>query len=171
MKIIKNALSEDLFSRCKKEVNQKLSKNEWSSSVIIWEPGLRQGISGSTIAAMTSEEIHNDIVKEISPHVPECEIVTQYYVWQPHSGIAMHDDSGRRFGATIYLNEEWDGNSGGWFIWRDKDTDEWKVLLPTINTMVMNIDCEQHLVTPVSPNKFRLTIQIFGDWRDDKGKE
>ena len=107
MKIIKNALSEDLFSRCKKEVNQKLSKNEWSSSVIIWEPGLRQGISGSTIAAMTSEEIHNDIVKEISPHVPECEIVTQYYVWQPHSGIAMHDDSGRRFGATIYLNETW----------------------------------------------------------------
>ena len=80
MKIIKNALSEDLFSRCKKEVNQKLSKNEWSSSVIIWEPGLRQGISGSTIAAMTSEEIHNDIVKEISPHVPECDIITQYYV-------------------------------------------------------------------------------------------
>ena len=65
MKIIKNALSEDLFSRCKKEVNQKLSKNEWSSSVIIWEPGLRQGISGSTIAAMTSEEIHNDIVTGI----------------------------------------------------------------------------------------------------------
>ncbi len=164
MKIIKNALSEDLFSRCKKEVNQKLSKNEWSSSVIIWEPGLRQGISGSTIAAMTSEEIHNDIVKEISPHVPECDIITQYYVWQPHSGIAMHDDSGRRFGATIYLNETWHPNSGGWFIWEDKDTREWNTVLPTKNMMVLNSSKEKHLVTSVSPDGFaiRVTIQIWG---------
>ena len=164
MKIIKNALSEDLFSRCKKEVNKKLSENEWASSVIIWEPGLRQGISGSTIAAMTSEEIHNDIVKEISPHVPECEIVTQYYVWQPHSGIAMHDDSGRRFGATIYLNETWHPNSGGWFIWEDKDTREWNTILPTKNTMVLNTSKEKHLVTSVAPDGFaiRVTIQIWG---------
>ena len=164
MKIIKNVLSEDLFSRCKKEVNKKLSENEWASSVIIWEPGLRQGISGSTIAAMTSEEIHNDIVKEISPHVPECEIVTQYYVWQPHSGIAMHDDSGRRFGATIYLNETWHPNSGGWFIWEDKDTREWNTILPTKNTMVLNTSKEKHLVTSVAPDGFaiRVTIQIWG---------
>lgn len=164
MKIIKNALSEDLFSRCKKEVNKKLSKNEWASSVIIWEPGLRQGISGSTIAAMTSEEIHNDIVKEISPHVPECDIITQYYVWQPHSGIAMHDDSGRRFGATIYLNETWHPNSGGWFIWEDKDTREWNTVLPTKNMMVLNSSKEKHLVTSVAPDGFaiRVTIQIWG---------
>ena len=164
MKIIKNALSEDLFSRCKKEVNKKLSENEWASSVIIWEPPLRQGISGSTIAAMTSEDIHNDIVKEISPHVPECEIVTQYYVWQPHSGIAMHDDSGRRFGATIYLNETWHPNSGGWFIWEDKDTREWNTILPTKNTMVLNTSKEKHLVTSVAPDGFaiRVTIQIWG---------
>ena len=164
MKIIKNALSEDLFSRCKKEVNKKLSENEWASSVIIWEPPLRQGISGSTIAAMTSEEIRNDIVKEISPHVPECEIVTQYYVWQPHSGIAMHDDSGRRFGATIYLNETWHPNSGGWFIWEDKDTREWNTVLPTKNMMVLNSSKEKHLVTSVAPDGFaiRVTIQIWG---------
>jgi len=125
---------------------------------------LRQGISGSTIAAMTSEDIHNDIVKEISPHVPECEIVTQYYVWQPHSGIAMHDDSGRRFGATIYLNETWHPNSGGWFIWEDKDTREWNTILPTKNTMVLNTSKEKHLVTSVAPDGFaiRVTIQIWG---------
>ena len=143
---------------------KKLSENEWASSVIIWEPPLRQGISGSTIAAMTSEEIRNDIVKEISPHVPECEIVTQYYVWQPHSGIAMHDDSGRRFGATIYLNETWHPNSGGWFIWEDKDTREWNTILPTKNTMVLNTSKEKHLVTSVAPDGFaiRVTIQIWG---------
>ena len=152
------------FHVVKKEVNKKLSENEWASSVIIWEPGLRQGISGSTIAAMTSEDIHNDIVKEISPHVPECEIVTQYYVWQPHSGIAMHDDSGRRFGATIYLNETWHPNSGGWFIWEDKDTREWNTILPTKNTMVLNTSKEKHLVTSVAPDGFaiRVTIQIWG---------
>ena len=40
----------------------------------------------------------------------------------------MHDVSGRRFGATIYLNETWHPNSGGWFIWEDKNDGEWKVL-------------------------------------------
>ena len=166
MKIIKNVLSEDLFSRCKKEVNQKLSKNEWSSSVIIWEPGLREGIVGSTIAAMTSEEIHNDIVKELAPHLPPFPdgLMTQYYIWQPHSGIAMHDDRGRRFGATIYLNETWHPNSGGWFIWEDKDTREWNTVLPTKNMMVLNSSKEKHLVTSIAPDgvAIRVTIQIWG---------
>ena len=148
--------------RCKKEVNQKLSKNEWTSSVIIWEPGLRQGISGSTIAAMTSEDIHNDIVKEISPHVPECDIVTQYYVWQPNSGISLHRDIKYKFGATIYLNEEWHHDAGGWFIWKDKE--KWNTILPTKNLMVLNDIDEEHLVTRVASDipYPRYSIQIWG---------
>tara|TARA_Y100001970_G_scaffold25949_1_gene31051 strand:- start:202 stop:729 length:528 start_codon:yes stop_codon:yes gene_type:complete len=175
VKIVSNALSDDLLSRCIEEFKEKIKIPCWGSSSLLWQLKSQEGISGSTLCTYTSEEIGDDIAKQVLPHLPNeykfDKITTKYHLWQPHSGVSIHNDESYNFGATIYLNEEWDGNSGGWFIWRDKDTDEWKVLLPTINTMVMNIDCEQHLVTPVSPNKFRLTIQIFGDWRDDKGKE
>ena len=103
IQILENALSLDLFELCREELSSKLTSNVWRSSTIVLDRSLRQGISGSTLNTHTSLDIKNAIKKEISPHVPECEIVTQYYVWQPHSGIAMHDDSGRRFGATIYL--------------------------------------------------------------------
>ena len=164
MKIIENVLSEDLFSRCKVECNNKLRLNEWQSSTIFWNTSLREGIDGCTMTTPTSPQIHDEIENELRSHLPPFPNGLKYYVWQPHSGIAMHDDSGRRFGATIYLNETWHPNSGGWFIWEDKDTREWNTVLPTKNMMVLNSSKEKHLVTSVAPDGFaiRVTIQIWG---------
>ena len=120
--------------------------------------------SDEFIVTTPVKENNNDIIEEILPHVPNDikKISTSYHIWQPNSGIAIHDDGSYRFGATIYLNPEWHPNYGGWFIWRDKDIDEWKVILPIENTMVVNIDKEEHLVTPVTQNQFRVTVQIWG---------
>ena len=164
MKIIKNALSDTLFQKCKEEINEKLPKNVWASSTMIWPPELRQGISGNTMASMMSPETTELIKQEIKEYIPECEVVAQYYIWQPHSGIAMHNDQSRKFGATIYMNEKWHPNSGGWFIWQDKNTEEWNTILPEENVMVVNDTSENHLVTSVAPDGFaiRITIQIWG---------
>tara|TARA_B100000131_G_scaffold260644_1_gene256540 strand:+ start:118 stop:621 length:504 start_codon:yes stop_codon:yes gene_type:complete len=166
MRVIDNVLSDDLISRCREEVDIKISNNEmcWASSSLLWSEKVREGVTGSCLASLTSEEINESIIEEILPHVPDDvkQISTRYYIWQPNSGIAIHDDGSYRFGATIYLNPEWHPNYGGWFIWRDKDIDEWKVILPIENTMVVNIDKEEHLVTPVTQNQFRVTVQIWG---------
>jgi len=177
MKIIKNVLSESLFSRCKVECNNKLRQDQWASSTIIWPKGLKEGVDGSTMATSTSLEIRDEIENELKPHLPPFPngLMTQYYIWQPNSGIAMHNDEGKRFGATIYLNDTWHPNSGGWFIWKDNPeefpikgeyevSDEWNTYLPQRNCMVLNDNKEFHLVTRVAGDglAIRITMQIWG---------
>ena len=162
MKILENVLSLDLLKLCQEELTNKLKTNEWISNLLYWNPQLFQGVSGSTLTTHTSLDIKNAIKKEISSHVPECDIITQYYVWQPNSGISLHDDMDYKFGATIYLNEQWYPNAGGWFIWSDNE--RWNTLLPTKNLMVLNDNHEKHLVTSIASDtpEFRYTIQIWG---------
>jgi len=187
MKIIENVLSEDLFSRCKVECNNKLRLNEWQSSTIFWNTSLREGIDGCTMTTPTSPQIHDEIENELRSHLPPFPngLMTQYYVWQPNSGIAMHNDNGKRFGATIYLNDTWHPNSGGWFIWKDNPdfpiqedsrawhsqkygqariAKEWNTYLPERNCMVLNDQEEYHLVTRVAADGYaiRITMQIWG---------
>ena len=162
MKILENVLSLDLLKLCQEELTNKLKTNEWKSSSLYWDSYLSQGINGSALTSFTSLDIQNAIKKEISPYIPECDIVTQYYVWQPNSGISLHRDIKYKFGATIYLNEEWHHDAGGWFIWKDKE--KWNTILPTKNLMVLNDIDEEHLVTRVASDipYPRYSIQIWG---------
>ena len=163
MKILKNTLSLDLLKLCREELASKLKKNEWKSSSLDWMPNLNQGITGSALITNTSLDIKNAIKKEISSHIVDCDIVTEYYVWQPNSGISLHTDTDYKFGSTIYLNEEWHPDAGGWFIWLDS-TGKWNTTFPTNNSMVLNDIDEEYLVTSVSSDTPHLlyTIQIWG---------
>ena len=164
MKIIENTLGADLLKLCQDELHSKLKKNEWKSTSVFWMPYLKKGIDGSVLVTDTSLNVQESIKKEISSYIPECDIVTQYYVWQSNSGISLHRDTNHKFGATIYLNDEWHPDSGGWFIWKDKDKEKWNTILPIKNLMVLNDIDEEHLVTRVSSDTSHLrhSIQIWG---------
>ena len=105
---------------------------------------------------MVSDELTDAIQRQITKYVPEHDtIMCQFYIWQPNSGIAIHDDEHHVFGATIYLNDTWHPNAGGWFIWADQGTERsgiYKAILPEPNVMVVNDSSEPHLVTSVSPD-------------------
>ena len=68
-----------------------------------------------------------------------------------------------KFGATLYLNDVWDLNWGGIFVWKPNDSNTMKAIAPTHNTLVVNDESELHFVTPISYNTdtFRVTMQIF----------
>jgi len=166
MQIIKNALSGELYDALVEELKSQLHNQVWGSSKILWQEELKRGITGNTLTCKVSDVLSNQIFREIKEYVPECEeVICQFYVWQHHAGISRHDDGNHAFGATIYLNEYWDLNDGGFFIWTDKDTNQLKVLSPEKNMMVLNLNVEHHLVTPVLPSAqdFRYTIQIWGN--------
>ncbi len=119
MRIINEALNEELFQKCKEELKSKFKERCWSSSLVTWQPQLKQGICGSCMVANVSDELGELIHEEIRPYLPEHETIRcNFHLWQPLSGIAEHNDGHRNFGATIYLNEEWPPNAGGWFVWR-----------------------------------------------------
>ena len=167
MKIINEALNEELFQKCKEELKSKFRQRCWSSSLVNWQPELKQGITGSCMLANVSDELSELIHEEIKPYLPEHETIRcNFHLWQPLSGIAQHNDGHRKFGGTIYLNEEWLPNAGGWFIWEDKETKQsgvYKALVPTRNMMVLNDNHENHWVTSIAstPPDNRCSIQIW----------
>ena len=167
MRIINEALNEELFQKCKEELKNKFKERCWASSLVTWQPQLKQGICGSCMVANVSDELGELIHEEIRPYLPEHETIRcNFHLWQPLSGIAEHNDGHRNFGATIYLNEEWPPNAGGWFVWEDEETRQsgiHKALIPTRNMMVLNDNHEKHWVTSIAatPPDNRCSIQIW----------
>ena len=162
MKVVPLALPKPLLARCHEEFKQT---EIWKSSTLAWEPMIKQGIFGSTLVAGCSVKTTQDIFESVRPHIPLVdEFSASYYLWQPMSGISIHNDDKYAFSATIYLNNNWKPNYGGWFIWKDKTAGEWKTILPKENLMVVNLDNEDHLVTIIPPEHglLRKTIQIRG---------
>ena len=164
MKLIKNSISDNLYSLCCNELNTFKHKHRWTSSRVTWGETLEEGITGSCISTPVSEEVQDLLEEELKSTLPECDILRfQHYIWQVGSGICWHNDWSptRVFGATIYLNETTNTNSGGWFIWEDKQGGH-HVYLPEKKALIINDEYECHCVTPVAL-EFRCTIQIWGE--------
>lgn len=165
MIVIEGILSPALFQRCIDETTAKMQEHCWRPSSFFWEDFIRKGVQAPCIVTRASTELAQAIEAEIKPYIPSFDYLTiQHYIWLPNSAISPHDDAHVKFGATIYLNEDWGPSDGGFFIWQDKTNQEWKTLIPKKNTAVLNDNQEVHLVTPVNAAvaKFRVTLQIWG---------
>lgn len=166
MKIIKDFLPPEFLDLVFKELNERRKINAWGISNLAWEKGLITNSSiGSVYTSLPNEQIEY-LVKKFRglPDIPNfTQLVANYYAWLPGSGIGLHNDNGRRFAATVYLNKNWHLNDGGIFLWEDKNTGKLEALQPSFNTVIINDSNEMHLVTPISAhvNVPRLTIQIF----------
>ena len=162
MILIEDSITNDLYQNCVKELNEKKVQDCWRSSSVTWGSTVKQGIVGSCIITSVSDTIHHSLEEELKLYLPKYdELLFQYYIWQPQSGISWHNDkeSNRLFGATLYLNDEWHPDNGGWFNWEDNDG--YHAILPKKKFLVINNNYQHHCVTPVSSG-FRCTIQIWG---------
>jgi hypothetical protein len=166
MKTLYNFLDNETIGMAMAEVEDLKNNYVWNSSNNFWPDVLLKGaLIGSVTQAIASKKLTDAIVNKISAHVPmsRCSrIGVQHYLWHPLSGINMHDDGNRVFGATIYLTPDWDINWGGLFVYRDGDG--LKVNPPTYNSININDDSTLHMVTMVSPlvPHPRYTLQIWG---------
>ena len=162
MILIEDAITNDLYQKCTNELNENRYLNCWSSSSVTWDSGIKQGIVGSCIITPVSDTICCLLEKELKLILPKHDkLIFQYYIWQPQSGISWHTDEepDRLFGATLYLNDEWHPDFGGWFIWKENNT--YHTILPKKKFLIINNNYQHHCVTPVSTG-FRCTIQIWG---------
>ena len=166
MKLYKDVLRETTLHLINRELTNFMESGEnWTCSNFKWKSNVKVNIAGTTMTARVSEGIVQlilDDLKDILPPISHTDMM--YFVWTPNSGISTHNDAMYKFGATIYLNDLWDINDGGIFMYHVKDS-EWSAHVPTFNTMMINDDKNLHMVTPVSPfaRNNRYTLQIFGD--------
>ena len=160
MIIVENALPDDLLKLCNSEIDTKLSKKVWRSS-IDWDDVLYDGILGSCLNADQDLKSGLMVRNKLKPLFPQCDkIVSHYHYWTKLSGINWHNDELYLFGATLYLND-WRKEWGGLFLWED---DGLHCLCPKKGMLVINTKKQPHSVTPVSNSApyGRRSIQIWG---------
>lgn len=174
--IYQNVLTEDVLSVIEQDFMFNFAQRKWMSSSLVWDPGIKNFISGSCVFCKVEPHIKNLIAVQLKNKIPEHdpeteELHMQYYVWQKDSGISWHNDTGRRIAATLYLNKNWSIDFGGLFVWEDVYAENpLQAFVPKYNSMIVNDDTTWHMVTPIATlaPENRMTIQMFITNKDIK---
>ena len=84
------------------------------------------------------------------------------YAWPSASYIAWHSDGRHRDAVTVYLNETWDRDWGGLFLYEDVERDI-RAVVPRFCLGLRNSAKLFHATTPVTPDapEPRFTLQLF----------
>lgn len=166
MQIIHNAISDSLNEQIVLFIYDAVQRPQWANSQFHWALGLVRGVLGNVMSTNNMpSELRNRIVDELRPYLPSTRnIDVTLNVWPPTAALNWHNDEQHRFGATVYLNDNWDRDWGGLFLYEDKETNQMLGLIPQKNMLVLNDKEEWHAVTPIALGMDvpRLSIQIFG---------
>lgn len=168
-----NVLDEQLIQNIMDYFKSIIDKDVWSSN-IGWNKNLSL-ISSNTLTHQIKNKI---ILREIKKNIEETiqvnfddenlNFIPSIYVWSGGSYITWHQDNCYPYNGTIYLNQEWDSNNGGIFLYIDNQTNKIKGIEPIYNSMVVNSATDvdphnKHCVTCIVPGTIekRVTLQ----WR------
>lgn len=171
-----NVLDEQLIKNVMDYFKSIMGADVWGSS-IGWDQNLSL-ISSNTLTHRISnktleKEIKSSMEKalDVDFEKEDLTFVPSIYVWGGGSYITWHPDDCYPYNGTIYLNEKWDSDDGGIFLYKENQTKEIKGIEPTYNSMVVNSATKEdphnsHCVTCIVPGtiKKRVTIQ----WRTNK---
>ena len=171
-----NVLDEQLIKNVMDYFKSIMGADVWGSS-IAWDQNLSLISSNTLTHRISNKSLEKKIKSSIETALDvdfekeELTFVPSIYVWGGGSYITWHPDECYPYNGTIYLNEEWDSDDGGVFLYKDSQTKEIKGIEPTYNFMVVNSATEEdphnvHCVTCIVPGtiKKRVTIQ----WRTNK---
>jgi len=157
VKIVHNALSLTLLEVIQDYVKHgqiRHSYMDWGAEVI--------KASNPVLIKDLNDNLSNRIISELKVHLPEHnEIKCMWYGWIRGSYIPWHSDNNVKFGATLYLNNHWDEDWGGYFAY--KEASEVKCIKPDFNKLTIIKPPVDHTVFNTTNNApIRETIQIFG---------
>ena len=164
----KNFLDLELLKKIKEYTNREVGTYKWKTSHY-WKREIKR--FSSPIAIIEVPEVFCASIQQRFHKIntkwkPLNKNNIMFYVWPPGSYIGWHSDKGHEFGATIYLNENWNINHGGVFLYhtgKTNDPEGLKVRLPRYNECVINHKEIFHGVSITAPDApLRITLQVFG---------
>lgn len=131
-----------------------------------WDPNLLVGNYGPVymLPLPEYEEYFVQKFNSVNPDFVRSDMGTPFLqVWTNGSGINWHHDETDRMAATIYLNEFWDLNWGGLFLFQGENGQNSGWINPHFNRCVWFKSPLWHYVSLVSKAAPypRLSIQIF----------
>ena len=154
----------DLYSQEMNSLMHGADSVQWNISLFNWADELKDSIVGSVYQRETSDVLNESVRQDllnVGAVKPTEKVIVKHYMWDRNSGIALHGDSHIKRSVTIYMNEEWNPNWGGIFVYQNEDS--WSAIMPKFNTAVMNDEHVKHMVThmsALSPD-MRITMQCW----------
>jgi hypothetical protein len=170
LEIHDNFLGEDLFHECSTLSNKVYPENKtvnihthFRLNVLAWDNNVVLDSSHILIYDINNKEneiLFNKLKIFIESKIkrPLKSIVFVFYT--PCSHIPFHDDSCYNGSVTIYLNEYWDRNHGGFYMFELNN--ELRAIVPKKNMGIIQYGGNTHSVsctTKMSP--IRRSIQCF----------
>tara|TARA_S200002703_G_scaffold66961_1_gene58116 strand:+ start:323 stop:856 length:534 start_codon:yes stop_codon:yes gene_type:complete len=162
---IKNFLSYDMYKgihnsviKDRKRIELETSKGTWPKDLIRYSkpPLIKNRVNSVALEQLLTLIKHNAFYQldEIKSHN-----FNVHYL-EKDAGIDWHNDGGTKYGATYYLNNKWNKNWGGEFMFTDKDGHGW--IPPVGNSLMLVKNPLEHKVNPVLTTTVpRISIQIF----------
>jgi hypothetical protein len=162
VEIIDNILPEGLCEKILNDYGDKLqvdrtNRHSWPDSIMAPTTGL-----------VLINDLDKDLSSEIIEHITNSTNFTtdtnkgMFYRWTPLAYITKHTDYGYAQAISIYLNKDWETDDGGIFMYRMNKDDNWIGVEPIYNRACISYGDIEHWTTPVTGNKDRKSIQIFG---------
>ena len=157
---VKDFLPADLILQIKKYIYRERPQTSNHSS---WDQRIIKDSARVEIFRLSDTEFKQQVINCYSNYFDINKYSTtylNYYKWLPGSFIPFHNDDSSSLASTIYLNESWDKDYGGLFLY-EQDT-EIKGYFPKYNSAVINKNNVSHstsIISPTAPK--RETLQIF----------
>jgi Rps23 Pro-64 3,4-dihydroxylase Tpa1-like proline 4-hydroxylase len=166
--VLENFFSEDLYNELittakdlLKRHDHNFATNAWWDHSIVKDsfPVLIHSIyKTSELYKKCREEIENKINYAVNDHN------VMIYYWTRFSYIPWHDDNKHAGALTVYLNEHWEPDFGGYFLYGDVHNNDIRAILPARNLGVLQEGGTKHATTPVNySGGMRISVQVFLD--------
>jgi Rps23 Pro-64 3,4-dihydroxylase Tpa1-like proline 4-hydroxylase len=157
--------SDDLFNQIKEHVDSIIKNKSVSfSTSFTWQESLK-GNSG-LIARYEFEKSDIEILRKIKSEsekkIPYVISKVVLHLFPPLSYITWHDDTHVKAALTVYLNEEWNEDWGGYLMYKEEN--EVKAIKPEKNLGVLQQNGVEHCVSCVNIGaNYRISLQFFLD--------
>lgn len=164
LKIYKKFLDQDLIDDVINYVKENRNNHIWRVNQLAWDDSILG--KGKEVSILNLEKFKDrflQIYKDKKILNNNLNIAGLFfYIWSRGSFIPFHNDGHVDAASSIYLNDVWDVDDGGLFLWRDEHNNL-NVVEPEYNKMVFNLNNTWHGVTMITPfsAQLRYSIQIF----------
>jgi Rps23 Pro-64 3,4-dihydroxylase Tpa1-like proline 4-hydroxylase len=137
----------------------KTNKTDWEDDIVQESEPLKI----YTVEADEDNELINRIKTEIRNQTGwKTDGPIMLYFWPPGSYIPWHDDGHMNAGFTLYLNDFWDRDWGGLFLYEYGPENNIVGLTPKENIAVLQEGGVYHAITTINKgSNVRITLQAF----------
>lgn len=163
-KVINNFFNDNEISEIKYQIEDiftskeilKSAKGDWDPDLITSQGDVDRYALDPTIDSEVYDIIYYRMKEEFNM-TPKGII---FHYWNHRSYINWHEDASHGGAATIYLNEKWNRDYGGYFVY-EKDN-KFGLEIPKFNKCVFQSGGIPHATTPVADNApIRKSLQVF----------